>query len=688
VNSWGNTNVRNNAISTKLNANLLEQFLQGSISLPSSPLSPSSSTQNNKKSQPIVEAEELIQSFISTLNGNDNDNDSKSAERMVIKYFDDDVTYADTSFYNPIQGTDDLLRHFLLTEDPGTSTSSSTSLSVQRPYRKNKIVIDDIATGFATFNMDNDDKTINVCVQYHLEELLSESESKSNSNSGPVPDSKGITFYTIQNQKITSVFDVMEPPSPKPGDAGLKLLEKASSVLSLGNGSNDNNSDSDSEPNDNANMNIVEKYFDSWNKRDMKTAVECFTTDCKYEDLQYDTPFEGKETMEQHLLNVAKCLPSSFAFQIDNMVVDSSSSDRNNDEKVGVLWHVENDDKELPFTRGCSFYTTTTAQQKGSKVSLIQTGVDIPEPAVIKKGIFNTISKQFESEPIRFLPATIWALYMYIVFVSDGILPGANALSLEQRTWEEVRDLSLNFFLVSPLLHLPFAPTVHPMLEGVFNLLLAWAGMFAGFLSDERKEKPNLLPFGPIVIGMQFLTSAFLLPYLALRSSEKDYDTTSATAISTRSSIGDNNDRDMDDTTNIVYKEDITGSVQALVGEWKPLGALLGGVGTSSILWGLLARPEFGTNFSERYVSFVELLSIDRVGSSFLVDLAIFALFQGWFVDDDLKRRGVDTTTSSNTNNGMNMVVLKNVAKFVPFFGLALYLSFRPDLPSREQQQQ
>jgi len=250
------------------------------------------------------------------------------------------------------------------------------------------------------------------------------------------------------------------------------------------------------------------------------------------------------------------------------------------------------------------------------------------------------------------VPAVMWIAYMYIVFFSDGILPGANALSLEQRTWEEVFNLSLNFFLVSPLLHLPFAPVVHPMLEGVFNVLLAWAAMFAGFLSDERKDKPNLLTFGPIVVGMQFLTSAFLLPYLAFRSPERDSE-----------DIG------------TVFKEDISGDIQATVAEWRPLGALLGGVGSGAIVWSLIARPEFG-GFNERWSSFIDLLSIDRVGSSFIVDLAIFALFQGWFVDDDLSRRGVAEE---------ELMVLRNAAKFIPFFGLAAYLTFRPALPSIEE---
>jgi hypothetical protein len=373
----------------------------------------------------------------------------------------------------------------------------------------------------------------------------------------------------------------------------------------------------------------VEGYFDAWNKRDMKMAASLFTNDCSVRDFQYDGTFSGRDELEAHLQRVNDSLPRSFNFVIDGMA--------STDEKAGVLWHVENNGKPLAFTRGCSFYSLD------SKSGLIKTGYDIPEKAPPKLGAFKTVLSKFEDEPIRAVPAFLWVAYMYILFISDGILPGANALQLEQRTWEEVRDLSLNFFLVSPILNLPFAPVVHPMLEGVFNLLLAWAAMFAGFLSDERRNKPNLLPFGPILVGMQFLTSGFLLPYLFTRSRETAYE---------------------------VYKDDIDGELQAKLGEWRPLGVMLGSIGTVSIAWGLFGRPEFG-EFNERYQSFIDLLSIDRVGSSFLVDLAIFAGFQGWFIDDDLQRRGVQSDEET---------MLRNVGKYVPFFGLAYYLTFRPGL--------
>ena len=403
------------------------------------------------------QGQEVVESFIAALN-------SRGDPSELMRFFDDQILYEDTAYYNAIEGKDDLIRHFYL-------NAGSTPMSTFSKDTHAIIVIDDIV---ASGGQDN---SINACTMYHLEE-----------NGNRIEGTTAITFFSLQKDeeqtKITQVFDVTEPPSPKPGDSGLKLLKSVSKFIG------DESIVVKSDKKNNAGS-AVDNYFEAWNRRDMKDAISFFAEDCVMSDLQYDGSFNGKEQFERHLLRVKDCLPSSFEFVIDNIA--------SSPEKVGVLWHVENQGEPLAFTRGCSFYKIES--------NLIKSGFEIPEKAPPKQGILNTITSKFAKDPIRIVPATIWAAYMYILFFSDGILPGANALALEVRTWEEVRDLSLNFFLVSPMLGLDFAPVVHPMLEGVFNLLLAWAAMFAGFLSDERKDKPNLLPFGPMLIGMQFLTS-------------------------------------------------------------------------------------------------------------------------------------------------------------------------------------
>jgi len=460
--------------------------------------------------------------------------------------------------------------------------------------------------------------------------------------SGGGAQKKGAAFFELNDAGlIRNAFVVKE--NDKSGESSLKILKLASDVIGVT--KNDSTTDDDSSmqsieslPTSTSKsltpLSLPEQYFDAWNQRDMKQAVSVFAQDVEYDDTAFPVPFSGKDALEKHLNICAEAMPASFAFIVDDKI-DAG-------EKVMVRWHVESNSEVLPFTRGCSWYTIENGK--------ITSGTDLKEPAVFKTGglslFIDSFLSKVKEEPIRMIPTAVWATYIYVVFFSSWFY-GLPATSLEVRTWEEVRDLSLNFFLVSPILGLPFAPVVHPGLEGIFNLLLSWAAMFGGFLSDDRKSKPNLFPMLPTVVGMQFLTSAFLLPYLATRSIEDKKEAK-------------------------LPQEDITTVIRLT--DSKILGSAMGIVGTGSIFWGLFARFEDFGDLATRYTSLIDLLSIDRVGSSFLVDLAIFGLFQGWLVDDDAKRRGMDSNSA-----------LAKAAKYIPFFGLATYLMLRSELLVAEE---
>ena len=382
----------------------------------------------------------------------------------------------------------------------------------------------------------------------------------------------------------------------------------------------------------------IRAYFEAWNRRDMATACEQFDDECVYDDTQYAGAFSGKEALEAHLYRVADALPPTFQFCIDE-VADGGSS-------VGVQWHVENNGQPLPFTRGCSLYKASPETGK------LVYGFDVPEPAPIKPGsaslLLLGVASKLIAEPVRAVPLAAWVAYVSIVFFSNGILPGPDATQLDGATWEEVLGLSLNFWLIAPALNLPFAPALHPGLEGIFNLLLAWAAAFAGFLSDGRPGRPSG-SMAPVAAGMQLLTNAFLLPYLVVRAPEPA------------------------DAPPVAY-EDLE-PTEAMVSESRALPVVLAAVGTAAVAWGCAARPEFG-DLPTRLASLGALLADDRLGSSFVVDLVLFGLFQGWLVDDDLRRRGVQPADAG---------ALGAVAKFVPFYGLCAYLLLRPALPRRAE---
>ena len=534
--------------------------------------------------------------------------------QAINNFIADECVYEDAKYSGPFVGRDDVMRHFQLAGD----------------VNDKMYVVDDFADGGEK-----------VAVKYHIETIGGETE----------PCSRHVAFFTVDTDSglITSVFDTVEPSS-KTGATDLAVLSAASKILRLF--GSDESGDAQQIPKQESTteeenkgffenlfstdsskpmISAPERYFAAWNQRDMDAAVQVFADDCQYEDTVFPEPFDGKQALKKHLLLCEESLPSTFSFVIDD-IADAG-------DKLGVKWHVENNGEQMPFTRGLSFYTVDVA------TGLVKTGIDEVEPAVLKLGapslLVETMKAKISEEPVRLVPLVSWVAYMYIVFFSDGILPGANALQLEQRTWEEVLNLSLNFFFVSPLLNLPFAPVVHPMLEGVFNLLLSWAALFAGFFGDEREDKPNIFPVLPTVVGMQFLTSAFLLPYLTLRSSENLSSPVSQSEL----------------------------SKPAQIVESRLFAPFLGTVGTGAFFWGTLARFDDFGGWNERVASFWDLMSVDRVGSSFLVDLAIFAVFQGWLIDDDLRRRGIADDECTT---------LRNAAKYLPFFGMVVYMTVRP----------
>ena len=339
----------------------------------------------------------------------------------------------------------------------------------------------------------------------------------------------------------------------------------------------------------------------------------------------------GKEQLQAHLFNVAAAVPKSFEFKVDEISCDEGNGN------VGVQWHVESNGKPLPFTRGCSMYRV-------NKQGLITKGFDVPEPT-LKSGSVSLfilqIASKLISEPIRVLALLSWAFYCWFLFLSD-VAPGVNALQLDPGTWKEVKDLSLNFWLVLPITAPDAAPIVHPVLEGVFNLLLAYAALFIGFIVDGRSSYGNKNSMGPYLIGMQFLTNALYLPYLVTREPESE-------------------------KRPATYNSPLT--VFERIGESKVTPIVLAVIAAVSITWGCVGRQEFG-DLNERLASFQSLLMSDRLTFSFVVDLAYFAVFQGWLIDDDARRRNFDNSAE------------KTFAKAFPFIGLVYYLLRRPNLPN------
>jgi steroid delta-isomerase-like uncharacterized protein len=228
----------------------------------------------------------------------------------------------------------------------------------------------------------------------------------------------------------------------------------------------------------------VKTYFELWNERRMDEAVNLFADDCTYEDTLYPSVFRGKAQLQSHLFNVASSLPSTFRFVVDAIAEDKSTG------YVGVQWHVESDTTPLPFTRGSSMYQIDPTTGK------ITSGFDVPEPVVKSGGISLFILKQasiFIEDRSKLIPLVGWVFYCWLLFLSD-VAPGYNALSMDPNTWNQVLALSWNFWLVLPIGFPQWdIDSLSPVLEGLFNFLLAYAGKRSS-LTPSRPSTDHQLP--------------------------------------------------------------------------------------------------------------------------------------------------------------------------------------------------
>jgi len=205
------------------------------------------------------------------------------------------------------------------------------------------------------------------------------------------------------------------------------------------------------------------------------------------------------------------------------------------------------------------------------------------------------------------------------------LLPGYPLWAIQPETIQELLGESLNFFFVLPILNALSAnaipsPIVHPVTEAFFNFAEVWILMFLPLmLADARGYRvPRVGVWG----AAMFLTNIFLMPYMAVRSMT------------------------LPDKCQAVRK-----SLLARIFGWTGLV-----VGTLSIVWFCIGRPEFGT-LTERLHYFVEKVTHDRVAIAFSTDLVLFGIFQAILIGSiepiGSKFRGL---------------------RFLPFWGLAIWL--------------
>ena len=252
----------------------------------------------------------------------------------------------------------------------------------------------------------------------------------------------------------------------------------------------------------------IQSFYEAINRRDINAAMEWIDPQCIYEDLNFSQPFQGKKAVRGLLEESCKGIPNELQFVIDELTTGDCLA-------VGVLWHVELDGIPFPNGRGVSFYRFSEVTGK------MVNARDLVEPPIkpgkasffiirlvsplvrrlLKHQHHQTTQKKSASErptgkSRSFLSFIFWLIaitYIYILLLSPPgqLVPGEPAWAIRPETIQEILNESLNFFLVLPLLNLAGihyikAPTVHPIIEALFNFAEAWIFMFLPLLLADR----------------------------------------------------------------------------------------------------------------------------------------------------------------------------------------------------------
>ncbi|KAK9200044.1 hypothetical protein WN944_015239 [Citrus x changshan-huyou] len=127
---------------------------------------------------------------------------------------------------------------------------------------------------------------------------------------------------------------------------------------------------SNADGDDGGGADVVRRFYDGINGRDLASVEELIADDCVYEDLIFPRPFVGRKATLDFFKKFSDSISSDLQFVIDDISAEDSSA-------VGVTWHLEWKGKPFPFSKGCSFYKLEVVNGKRQ----ITYGRDIVEPA-------------------------------------------------------------------------------------------------------------------------------------------------------------------------------------------------------------------------------------------------------------------------------------------------------------------
>ncbi|KAL6177297.1 hypothetical protein ACLB2K_048823 [Fragaria x ananassa] len=150
----------------------------------------------------------------------------------------------------------------------------------------------------------------------------------------------------------------------------------------------------------------INDFYKCINEKNLKQLSHYISTDCYIEECSFSTPLQGKKVIMKFFEELTEAMGKNIRFSIRNVC------EGNDQLTAAANWHMEWKDKQIPFTRGCSFFECST----GGKLIIKKAQIVIESP--IKPGhlvlsLLKAVTSLFDGFP----RATEWFLRSpHIVF--------------------------------------------------------------------------------------------------------------------------------------------------------------------------------------------------------------------------------------------------------------------------------
>ncbi|XP_027181551.1 uncharacterized protein LOC113779951 isoform X2 [Coffea eugenioides] len=157
-----------------------------------------------------------------------------------------------------------------------------------------------------------------------------------------------------------------------------------------------------------ATSNSIMQFYKSINDKKLKQLEQLLSDDCFFDDYSFPKPFEGKQEVIKFLEQLITSMGQHTEFSVEHIC-------EGDDLTAAVNWHLDWKKKQVPFTRGSSYFGF--ARDGETKVQAV---IESPiKPGGLALGLFKIITSLFDAFPgaaERFLksPHVIFTLLLKI----------------------------------------------------------------------------------------------------------------------------------------------------------------------------------------------------------------------------------------------------------------------------------